>query len=110
MRCVQVLLKSPVLLENELAAIKSDTGLMIQDFNLHYDGGAVRSHLGKHACVHASDPIYSCMLLQRIAVAEACGLTRVGVSAGRGAGGSSAQAVHRRGEGGARWHHRHRPV
>lgn len=36
---VQVLLKSPMLLESELSAITSQAGLMNKTFNLHYESG-----------------------------------------------------------------------
>ena len=36
---LQVLLKSPMLLESELQAITSQAGLMNETFNLHYESG-----------------------------------------------------------------------
>ena len=36
----QVLLKSPILLENELAAIATATGLSVETFSLHFDAGS----------------------------------------------------------------------
>lgn len=36
---IQVLLKSPMLLESELEAITSQTGMMNKTFNLHYESG-----------------------------------------------------------------------
>lgn len=36
----QVLLKSPILLENELAAVATATGLAVETFPLHYDSGS----------------------------------------------------------------------
>ena len=33
---LQVILKSPLLLENELEAVKTSTGLVHETFNLHY--------------------------------------------------------------------------
>ena len=37
--CMQVILPSPVLLENELEAIKTKTGLKNKTFSLHYQSG-----------------------------------------------------------------------